>query len=93
MLGLSEYEYYTNSLYTNYCKLKGYEDKANKEESYFRNVAYLTYCANTEKNKRDSIEKFWPLSSDKKIVKPEFDFHSEAYKEMIRKIKKAHKIT
>lgn len=83
---MSEYEYYTNLPYTNYCKAKGYEEKIDTEASMLRMGFYRIHQSLVEKPL--TIKEFWPLASDKESVKEKI----VVSREMIDKIKKIHNL-
>jgi hypothetical protein len=84
VLGLSEYEYYTNSPYVNFCKAEGYHDKYDHKIEAFRNLAYITHASMVGKGAL-SVSKLWPMWYENintvKVV---------ADDDMIAKIKQAH---
>lgn len=62
---MSEYEYYTNLPYTNYCKMIGYNDKAESEAAMLRIASYRIHQSLVQKPLK--IQEYWPLPSDKKV--------------------------
>ncbi len=84
VIGLSEYEYYTNLPYTNYCKLKGYEDRVEHEAVMLRIASYRIHQSLVQKPL--SITDYWPLPSDKETKKDTL-FVS---RDILKQIKQAH---
>lgn len=64
---MSEYEYYTNLPYVNYCKLKGYEEKREREELVIGVASYNLHRSLVQKP--ETFNKYWPFSSDKEQKK------------------------
>jgi hypothetical protein len=83
-LGLSEYEYYTNSPYVNYCKEKGYFSKIETKRDIIRFASYRIY--QSLQQKPVSIEKFWQTKEEKPVEKIQYT------KEEWAKIKQIHGI-
>ena len=63
---MSEYEYYSNSPYVNFCKAEGYQDRQDKETQRFRNLAYITHASMVPKPQ--NITQIWPMWLDKVSV-------------------------
>lgn len=85
MLGLSEYEYYTNSPYVNFCKAEGYQDRYDHKIEALRNLAYITHASMVGKGTLP-ISKLWPMW---------YDTIAESVHvtdDMIAQIKNAHKL-
>jgi len=70
----------------NYCKWKGYEDRQEEQAAIHRRASWLIHCSIVQKP--ESLINFWPLPSDKKVVKDTV-FMS---KEMWQQIKKARNL-
>jgi len=83
---MSEREYYTNLPYTNYCKLKGYEDRMEEQAAQLRIGFYRTHQSLVQKP--FTITEFWPLPSDKKVSRDTLFMT----KEMKAQIMKAHNL-
>ena len=61
---MSEFEYYTNSPYTNFCKLEGYLDKRREQVEIERFAAWRIHQSLVPKPL--SIDKFWPVAGERK---------------------------
>lgn len=60
------------------------------EESWFRNIGFISYRAAGGKEK--NIQKFWSIGEDKEPVKKVFGSTPEEIKATIAMIKERHKI-
>lgn len=87
VLGLSEYEFFTNSPYVNYCKWKGYNDRFESEASLQRTASWRIHQSLVQKPL--TLREFWPLPSDKKNQR---DIILPPSKEKIEEIRKIWKI-
>lgn len=86
ILGLSEYEYYTNSPYVNYCKEIGYYKRLDDLQHIHRFASYRLHQSLVKKPL--NIDKFWQIGEKKN----EFEvptFTPETWAEM----KKTHGLT
>ncbi len=84
VLGLSEYEYFTNSPYTNYCKEEGYYKKLEDQQHIHRFAAYRVHQSLVKKPL--SIDKFWQIGEKKEAERKQFSI------EEWQKIKEIHGI-
>ncbi len=83
VLGLSEYEYFTNSPYTNYCKEVGYYKRLEDQQHIHRFAAYRLHQSMVKKPIKD-IDKFWQIGEKKQVEFPKFTA------EDFKKIKEIH---
>lgn len=83
---MSEYEYYTNLPYVNYCKMKGYEDRLEDEARLQRIAAFRIHQSLVTKPL--SLNEFWPLPSDKKVSRETLVMS----KAMLKKVKQFYKL-
>ena len=89
-MGWTEREYFESSPESVYYAFSGYFDKRRMEESWFRNLGFISYRAAGGKEK--NINKFWTITEDKEPVKKVLGNNPDEVKEMIAKIKQAHNI-
>ena len=69
----------------------GYFDKKRTEESWFRNIGFISY--RTQGGKEGNINKFWFIPSDKEEpTQKTLGDTPEEIRQTIEMIKKAHKI-
>lgn len=62
---MTEREYYTNSPYVNYCKMKGYDERREDDASMLRIASYRIHQSLVQKPMK--LAEYWPLPSDKKV--------------------------
>ena len=89
----TERDYYESSPESVYYAFQGYFDKMKMEESWFRNIAFISYRAAGGKEK--NIQKFWTIGDDSKSKEPVrkvFGTTPEEIKATIAMIKERHKI-
>lgn len=84
VLGLSEYEYFTNSPYTNYCKEVGYYKRLEDQQHIHRIPAFRIHQSLLGKKSIKKIDDFWPIGEKKQVEFPKFTA------EDFKKIKEIH---
>lgn len=77
---MSEFEYYTNTPYTNFCKLEGYLDKEKKILEVQRFAAWRIHQSLVSKPL--SINKFWPIDGEQKQEKTKLVVDMELWKQI-----------
>lgn len=83
---MSEREYYTNLPYTNFCKMRGYEERIEKEDLKLGIASFRIHQSLVQKP--ESFNNYWPFQKD--AGKPKDTYFMT--KEMLAKIKKAHNL-
>lgn len=88
----TEREYFESSPESVYYAFQGYFDKMKIEESWFRNIGFISYRAAGGKEK--NIQKFWGIgeTKDSEPTKKVFGNTPEEVKATIEMIKKSHKL-
>jgi hypothetical protein len=67
---MSEYEYFTNSPYTNFCKEMGYYKRLEDQAHIHRVAAFRIHQSFLGKNAIKNIDDFWQIGEKKKVEIP-----------------------
>lgn len=84
---MSEYEYYTNSPYTNFCKMEGYLQRFDNESIRLRTAlsAYAQYCEG-----KQTMPQIWHIWGDEGGSESTIPSWADTPQEVLDEIRKSH---